>query len=493
MKTKTFWLLLLMALIVLLLGVVLSCSNSGGGGDDDTSGDDDATKVDYPVVDTNQSKCYDATTVIACDSGFNGQDAQYDGYQPAFHDNGDGTVTDLVTGLMWQKDPGDKMTYDEAVAGADGFNLAGYDDWRLPTIKELYSLIWFSGVDPHVEGTDTSGLIPFIDTNYFVFHYGDTSAGQRIIDSQWATSNIYESTVMGGQQCFFGVNFADGRIKCYPTSDINISGGYYVLYVRNTGAYAANDFADNGDGSVTDAATGLMWQQSDSGEGMIWEDALNYCENLDLAGHDDWRLPNAKELQSIVDYTRSPDTTSSAAIDLLFSCTSITNEAGVADYPFYWSSTTHAKPDSGHEGEHAVYVSFGRAMGYMFGHWIDVHGAGAQRSDPKIGDPADYPEGNGPQGDAIRIFNYVRCVRGGVSTPGDDDAIDDDASDDDMSDDDATDDDTSPPPDEAVQACEGKSVGDDCSFTSPNGEVTGTCQMIGDVLACVPEGGPPSE
>jgi hypothetical protein len=62
-----------------------------------------------------------------------------------------------------------------------------------------------------------------------------------------------------------------------------------------------------------------------------------------------------------------------------------------------------------------------------------------------------------------------------------------------MSDDDATDDDTSPPPDEAVQACEGKSVGDDCSFTSPNGEVTGTCQMIGDVLACVPEGGPPSE
>jgi hypothetical protein len=42
---------------------------------------------------------------------------------------------------------------------------------------------------------------------------------------------------------------------------------------------------------------------------------------------------------------------------------------------------------------------------------IDVHGAGAQRSDPKAGDPAQYPYGRGPQGDDIRIYNYVRCVR----------------------------------------------------------------------------------
>jgi len=52
-------------------------------------------------------------------------------------------------------------------------------------------------------------------------------------------------------------------------------------------------------------------------------------------------------------------------------------------------------------------------MGYMNGAWTDVHGAGAQRSDPKVGDPADYPTGFGPQGDSIRIFNQVRCVRGG--------------------------------------------------------------------------------
>jgi hypothetical protein len=50
--------------------------------------------------------------------------------------------------------------------------------------------------------------------------------------------------------------------------------------------------------------------------------------------------------------------------------------------------------------------------------WIDVHGAGAQRSDPKTGDPANYPTGFGPQGDAIRIYNYVRLVRNVNTTTG---------------------------------------------------------------------------
>ena len=44
-------------------------------------------------------------------------------------------------------------------------------------------------------------------------------------------------------------------------------------------------------------------------------------------------------------------------------------------------------------------------------HFVDVHGAGAQRSDPKAGDPAMFPHGRGPQGDVIRFYNFVRCVR----------------------------------------------------------------------------------
>ncbi|PIE66580.1 MAG: hypothetical protein CSA26_00220 [Desulfobacterales bacterium] len=69
---------------------------------------------------------------------------------------------------------------------------------------------------------------------------------------------------------------------------------------------------DNGDGTVTDMATGLMWEQASadpnndgSPDTMTWQDALAWCENLDLAGYTDWRLPNIHELHSIVDYART--------------------------------------------------------------------------------------------------------------------------------------------------------------------------------------------
>jgi len=62
-------------------------------------------------------------------------------------------------------------------------------------------------------------------------------------------------------------------------------------------------------------------------------------------------------------------------------------------------------------------MCFGEALGFMKDRktngttLMDVHGAGAQRSDPKVGDPNDYPQGHGPQGDVIRIYNYARLVR----------------------------------------------------------------------------------
>jgi archaellum component FlaF (FlaF/FlaG flagellin family) len=387
-----------------------------------------ARKLTYPIVDTGQSKCYDNTSTInAPQSGqaFYGQDAQHTGNMPCFTDNGDGTVTDHVTGLMWQKSPDtdtdgdidadDKLSYDQAVAKASTLNLGGYTDWRLPSIKELYSLIDFRGTDPSgYSGADTSGLIPFIDSAYFDFAYGDTSAGERIIDAQYASSTLYVSnTANDGGRTMFGVNFADGRIKGYGLTLFGSDKTFFVIYVRGNASYGKNKFANNYDGIITDYATGLMWPQDDSGMGLNWEEALAWVEQKNdenYLGYSDWRLPNAKELQSIVDYTRSPDTTGSAGIDPLFKVTPIINEAGQSDYPCYWSSTTHGNWTAS-PGANGVYVAFGRTMGYMNNTWIDVHGAGAQRSDPKSGDPADYPFGRGPQGDAIRIYNYIRPVR----------------------------------------------------------------------------------
>lgn len=398
------------------------------------------TGITYSIVDTGQTICYDdAGVAITCPSAgaaFYGQDAQYSGNQPGYTDNGNGTITDNITGLMWQQSPdtdhdndidaADKLTYAEAGSYCNNLTLASQSDWRLPDIKTLYSLIDFSGTDPSgYNGTDTSGLIPFIDTTYFAFAYGDTAAGERLIDAQYASSTLYvANTANDGGSTLFGVNFADGRIKGYGLKLMGADKTFFVLCVRGNTSYGQNSFTDNGDGTITDSASGLMWAQADSNAGLNWEEALAWVETQNAAnylGHNDWRLPNAKELQSIVDYTRSPDTTGSAAIDPIFNATSITNEAGNADYPTYWSSTTHANwTDT--PGPTGAYVAFGRAMGYMGGTWVDVHGAGAQRSDPKQGNPADWPTGHGPQGDAIRIYNYVRLVRDAdtntESTPG---------------------------------------------------------------------------
>jgi hypothetical protein len=394
----------------------------------------------YPIVDTGQEDCYNNNAVITPPSpgvAFYGQDAQFDGNTPSYTLSGDGlTVYDNITGLTWQRSPDTnrdgEILYDDKLSWAavqaypaviNAENFGGFSDWRVPTIKELYSLIKFNGQDISGYSGPMSSVQPFIDNDFFDFAYGDTLAGERLIDMQYASNTVYNETTIPGVPKLFGVNFADGRIKGYDTQLMGDDKTFALICVRGNPDYGVNSFVDNGDGTITDTATDLMWQKSHSVSSMSWQDALAFAETLTVAGYDDWRLPNAKELQSILDYTRSPGTTG-AAIDPIFECTSIVNERGDTDYPWFWTGTTHA---SVYGGNSAVYVSFGRAAGWMrppgltYFSFIDVHGAGAQRSDPKTGSPTDYylgvdslgnpVYGHGPQGDIIRVNNYVRCVR----------------------------------------------------------------------------------
>lgn len=224
---------------------------------------------------------------------------------------------------------------------------------------------------------------------------------------------------MGGNTTVFGYNFADGRIKGYE-----ISKDFYCYHVTGDVTYGQNLFVSNDDETITDEATSLMWMEFDSGyyeEGdindgtMDWESALEYAENANYAGYDDWRLPNVKELQSIVDYTKSVYTSDSPAIDDLFYCTPIVNCFDEDDYGYYWTGTTHADYEAGNDGQYngAAYVVFGNALGLMDGEQVDAHGSGSQKSDPKNGDRVDYPAANeaAPQGDEQRVFNMVRLVR----------------------------------------------------------------------------------
>jgi hypothetical protein len=236
-----------------------------------------------------------------------------------------------------------------------------------------------------------------------------------------------------GYTKLFGVNFADGRIKGY---DLVMPDGstktFFVQCVQGNTSYGVNAFVDNGNQTITDNATGLMWAKADSGVAMNWQNALAWVQTQNAAnylGHNDWRMPNAKELQSILDYSRSPSTTNSAAIASVFNATSFVNEGGSLDWPWYWTSTTHAAYNG--MGASGVYIAFGRAGGWQKATpsatcytLYDVHGAGAQRSDPKTSSGlvtmglacnGGTAYGLGPQGDVQRASNYVRLVRDNLS------------------------------------------------------------------------------
>lgn len=381
----------------------------------------------YKIVGTGVMNCYNNTTTITCP--VNPSDpfyGQFHGIAPSYQNNGNGTISDLNTGLMWIQSRGTKISWDSAFIKASQCTTGGYNDWRVPTIKELYSLMNFNGKS----AVTRPACIAYIDTTYFGWTTGNLALGERIIDAQDWSANEYKGLTMVGDTTIFGLNTVDGRIKGYPKYQPptnSVAQKMYVRFVRGNTSYGINSFIDNGDSTITDNATGLMWAKYDDGHGMNWQSALAFAQTRNTQnylGHNDWRLPNAKELQSIVDYSRSLDFTGSAAVNPVFNCNAITDEGGNTDYPWYWTSTTHL------DNMGAVYVTFGEALGWMksppsatYYTLLDVHGAGAQRSDPKSGDPhsslyylgnnlaGDSVFGRGPQGDVQRIGNYVRLVR----------------------------------------------------------------------------------
>ena len=192
----------------------------------------------------------------------------------SFTDLGNGIITDNVTGLMWQKDTApDNYTWREARAYCPALTLGGYTDWRLPTIEELSLLVDSSIPTPG----------PVINTAYFPgtaasFYWSSTPEASSLIRA-WS------------------VDFSTGHVM-YD----NKRHKFHVRAVR--GATSASSFVDNGDGTITDTSTGLMWEKSTDKNTYNWIQAIAYCDNLTLGGHSDWRLPTRNELQSLVNYRR---------------------------------------------------------------------------------------------------------------------------------------------------------------------------------------------
>ncbi len=316
------------------------------------------------LPDTGQTGCYLIDPVTCPQEGepYYGQDAQYD-INPQSYTKmdesgktlpGDATewavVKDNVTGLMWEiKDFGDgladysnphdadnKYTWHDSNKDTNGGDVGmpgndtdtediinalnkagfgGYNDWRLPTAKEL-SLIVNTEFN-----TQYPVHNPAINTDYFPetkSYYWTSTAYVYHPPSAWVVDFDYGS---------WGTSFCNGGVYSHDKSD-----SHYVRAVRSPNEGSGYNYVINGDGTVTDISTGLMWQQ-ETGSNLKWGEALDYCENLILAGYDDWRLPNRNELQSLVDYnTCSPAIDTTAFPDtVLYSC---------------WSSTTQTHNNS---------------------------------------------------------------------------------------------------------------------------------------------------
>jgi len=258
----------------------------------------------FSLPATGQTQCYDLNgNLISCTG--TGQDAVHISNSMSYTDNGDGTVTDNVTGLMWQKqDDGTQRTWSAAGTYCSTLGDGGHSDWRMPAIMELMGIVNYG-----------NALAPTINTTYFpntnpyTYYWSSTTYAYLKVPAWW------------------GVDFSDGFAGGYN----ELYGPSYVRCVRG-GQEPPPSFTDNRNGTVSDSTTGLMWQQADPGQMTSfasWTDALSYCTGLVLGGNSDWRLPNIKELASITDVT-----TSNPAINLTF----FPN----ANSSLYWSSTTLA-------------------------------------------------------------------------------------------------------------------------------------------------------
>lgn len=306
---------------------------------------------------TGQVKCYDAFgDEINC-AGTT-QDGEYQAGvpwpDPRFSE-GNGPeadcITDHLTGLMWPKnaDLAGSSTWSSAVNYANNLLLCGHPDWRLPNISELASLV----------NANESDIASWLMTRGFY----------NVRDYYWSSTTYYYTNIARA------VDMLDGSIFNYSKSSANLSvwpvrsaqsGGTITL--PRTGqvtSYRAGDdgdletgsawpsprFTDIGNGTVSDDLTGLIWLKDSncirteypssdndlvtSDGSVYWQSALEFIAGMNngtyskcSAGHDNWRLPNERELGSLIDYSKFDPALSSGHPFV-----------NIQPY-YYWTSTT---------------------------------------------------------------------------------------------------------------------------------------------------------
>lgn len=272
------------------------------------------TRLPDGPIQTDQIHCYDAggRRIDCANSGQDAARPKHSGWWDASRFRVEGEcVHDRLTGAVWMRNANPAefpLTWDEARAAVDRMaaqRAYGRDDWQLPDRRLLFSLVSHQTINPVLPGGH-----PF--EGIFNGYYWTADTCQRLSDQAWYVH-------MGGGRIHRGMKH--GSYMLWP-----VSAGAMPRTATPTGRL---DAAPTG---VYDNATGLTWHPRANlfGKAVTWTDALSAVERLNRAvdgGADDWRMPNIRELESLVDLSAHAP-------------------ALTADHPFvdvqegYWSSTT---------------------------------------------------------------------------------------------------------------------------------------------------------
>ncbi len=400
--------------------------------------------VGNPLPATGQTVCWDASgaggTDADCDKvSYPGQDGYYQVGCPTegrfkTHDEDSSipasTVLDTCTGLMWTQDPvdvnGDGRTdqadvtdWSDALGACDTLQVGGYDDWRLPNVRELLSIVDYGRSDPAIDPVFHAPVV-LAETGYYwssTSHKkepakawnvrisdghctgndtGDTKSSLWFVRAVRSTMQSYRRNRLpatGQELCWDTVGKDETCADAtHPRRDGEVREG-----CPRDGRFVLNDSGtpnDWNDDTVVDNCTGLEWQRTGERTG-DWGLALRYCAGLTLKKKHDWRLPNVAELQSLQDYS------SRTAIAPEFVQPDGTNIQ--ANRRWYWSSTTVPVPGTG-----GLYYW---APTVLFGAWF-----GADQATTRCPGTLDGDGGTRTWNGKDANFYYFRAVR--TITPG---------------------------------------------------------------------------
>ena len=266
----------------------------------DNSNSQTLAKTLYPtkIKKSGQTLSYDADGNLVTDGSIKDDGFYQAGEARDFILNSN-VVTDSVSGIDWEDTPHSssaEVSYNKAKEYCSKLNLDSKDNWRVPTLKEFTQLINYAKRGPA------------LDSEFKYAKYGLDSVGY------WSSTKStfrWWISLLSGNDHFYITDNNKHYIKC--VNDIN-SNWKEANFTRKNGV-------------VKDNNSKLSWQDSNIANSKSWTQAIEYCENLNLDGKSDWRLPNINELSSIVDYN------SNSNLDKIFKYRS---------KDIYWSSTSHA-------------------------------------------------------------------------------------------------------------------------------------------------------